>query len=58
VLYNVLFVVPLMVVFAVTYFGIKSERLTAVFQTHAGAVKLVTAALFGVLCVWLAVLLL
>jgi hypothetical protein len=58
VLYNALFVVPLIVVFGVTYFGASSQRLTAVFQTNAGAVKLFTAALFGLLGVWLAYLLL
>jgi cytochrome c biogenesis protein CcdA len=58
VLYNALFVVPLIVVFGVTYFGTSSQRLTAVFKANAGAVKLFTAALFGLLGVWLAYLLL
>jgi hypothetical protein len=58
VLYNALFVVPLIIVFGVTYFGASSQRLTAVFQANAGVVKLFTAALFGLLGVWLAYLLL
>ncbi len=58
VLYNALFVVPLIVVFGVTYFGISSQRLTALFQTNIGAVKLFTAALFALLSAWLAYLLL
>jgi cytochrome c biogenesis protein CcdA len=58
VLYNALFVVPLIVVFSVTYFGATSQRLTAVFQANAGAIKLFTAVLFGLLGVWLAYLLL
>jgi cytochrome c biogenesis protein CcdA len=57
ILYNALFVVPLIAVFGVTYFGVSSRRLTAVFQANAGPVKLFTAALFGVLGMWLAYLL-
>jgi hypothetical protein len=58
VLYNALFVVPLTAVFGVTYFGASSQRLTAIFQANAGAVKLFTAALFGLLGAWLVYLLL
>lgn len=58
VLYNALFVVPLVIVFGVTYFGISSQHLTAMFQANTGAVKLLTAALFGLLSIWLAYLLL
>lgn len=58
VLYNLLFIVPLIVVFGVTYFGVSSQRLTAVFQTHAGGVKLFTALLFALLAGWLVYLLL
>ena len=57
VVYNALFVVPLIVVFAITYLGVSSQKLTAVFQTNAGAVKLFTTALFAVLAIWLIVLL-
>jgi hypothetical protein len=57
ILYNALFVLPLIVVFAVTYFGVSSQRLTLVFKANAGAVKLLTAFLFGVLGFWLAYLL-
>jgi cytochrome c biogenesis protein CcdA/thiol-disulfide isomerase/thioredoxin len=53
-LYNLMFVAPLVAVFLVTYVGISSQKLAAVFQANAGAVKLLTAALFGVLGVWLA----
>jgi cytochrome c biogenesis protein CcdA/thiol-disulfide isomerase/thioredoxin len=58
VIYNALFVVPLVIVFAITYFGVSSQKLTAAFQTNAGAVKLLTTALFTVLAIWLIVLLL
>ena len=52
-LYNVMFVVPLAAVFLVTYLGSSSRQLTVMFQTNAGLVKLLTAALFGLLGVWL-----
>jgi thiol-disulfide isomerase/thioredoxin len=53
VLYNLMFVMPLLLVFLVTYLGTNSRRLTSLFQANAGAVKLFTAALFGVLGIWL-----
>jgi hypothetical protein len=54
VLYNVMFVVPLIAVFTVTYLGTSSHQLTEVFQKRAGMVKLFTAVLFGLLGIWLA----
>jgi hypothetical protein len=53
-LYNLMFVVPLLAVFLVTYFGTSSQQLTKTFQTHAGGVKLFTAVLFTILGLWLA----
>jgi cytochrome c biogenesis protein CcdA len=53
ILYNLMFVIPLIAVFAVAYYGASSDNLTAYFQTHVGAVKLLTAALFGALALWL-----
>lgn len=53
ILYNLMFVVPLVFVFTVTYFGTSSKQLTTLFQAHAGSVKLLTAVLFTVLGVWL-----
>ncbi len=52
-LYNVMFVVPLIIVFGVTYFGTSSQDLTRVFQENAGTVKLLTALLFALLGGWL-----
>jgi cytochrome b561 len=52
-LYNLMFVVPLLAVFLVTYFGTNSKQLTTTFQAHAGMVKLFTAVLFTVLGLWL-----
>jgi cytochrome c biogenesis protein CcdA len=56
-LYNAAFVVPLVIVFTITYFGINSQQLTATFKANAGAVKLFTTALFAVLGGWLGYLL-
>jgi cytochrome c biogenesis protein CcdA len=50
-IYNVGFVLPLLVVFCLVYFGVSSKRITALFQARMGAVKLATAALFaGLAC--------
>jgi hypothetical protein len=54
VLYNLMFVAPLIAVFSVTYWGTSSQQLTAIFQARAGLVKLFTAILFTVLGLWLA----
>jgi hypothetical protein len=52
-LYNLMFIVPLILVFGLTYLGTSSRQLTAFFQANAGIVKLLTAVLFGLLGVWL-----
>jgi ABC-type antimicrobial peptide transport system permease subunit len=49
-----MFVTPLIAVFTVTYLGTSSHQITDIFQKRAGMVKLLTAALFGLLGVWLA----
>lgn len=46
VLYNVGFIVPLLVVFSLTYAGVGSEKFVAFFNNRLGAVKLGTALLF------------
>ena len=48
-LYNVAFVVPLAVVFAGAYGGLRSERLTGWLRRRAALVKFATAALFTAL---------
>ena len=53
VLYNLMFVVPLMFVFMVAYLGTSSQRMTQFFQSRAGLIKLMTAVLFAVLGLWL-----
>jgi len=48
-LYNIGFIVPLIVVFILAYFGVGSDRFITFFQKQAGKVKLATAVLFLVL---------
>jgi HEAT repeat protein len=45
-LYNVLFVAPLVVIFILAAFGLTHERLAAALARHAAAVKFATAVLF------------
>jgi len=58
VLYNLFFIVPLLVVFVSAYYGTGSKQLTQFLQRHAAAVKLSMAMLFAGLAAWLAVSLL
>lgn len=53
ILYNLMFVVPLVLVFSLTYWGTSSRQLTTLFQTKAGTIKLLTSILFGLLGLWL-----
>ena len=53
VLYNLLFVLPLVVVFILTYYGTGSKQLTRFLQKRAGTVKLGMALLFAALATWL-----
>lgn len=50
-LYNLGFILPLLVVFALSYAGVSSQRITQVFQRNLGLVKLATAGLFTALAV-------
>ena len=52
--YNLAFVVPLIVVFFLAYRGLRSEALVQWLQRHAASVKFATAALFLALCALLA----
>lgn len=45
-IYNVGFILPLFLVFFLTYKGISSERIARIFQDNMGKVKLGTALLF------------
>jgi cytochrome c biogenesis protein CcdA/thiol-disulfide isomerase/thioredoxin len=53
VLYNLVFVLPLVVVFVLAYFGTTSEQLGQFINRRAATVKLLTAGLFFVLAGWL-----
>lgn len=55
-LYNLMFIVPLIIVFVLVYFGTTSKDLTAFLQRRAAAVKLGMTLLFGLLTVWLVTL--
>jgi cytochrome c biogenesis protein CcdA len=52
-LYNLLFILPLVVVFILAYFGTTSKDLTRFLQKHAPAVKVGMALLFFALAGWL-----
>jgi len=54
VLYNLMFVLPLVVVFVLAYFGATSQQLGLFIHRHTAAVKLATAGLFVLLAVWMA----
>jgi cytochrome c biogenesis protein CcdA len=51
--YCLAFVVPLIVVFIVSYFGTSSRQLGRMLQRHTATVKLVTAILFVAISAWL-----
>jgi hypothetical protein len=57
-LYNLVFILPLVIVFILAYFGTSSERMAQFVNANTGKVKLATAALFLVLGAWLITLLL
>ncbi len=52
-IYNVAFVVPLIAVFLLAFFGVSSGDLARVVERHTATVKLLTALLFLGLGVWL-----
>ena len=53
VLYNLMFIVPLIGVFTLVYLGTTSQQLINWMTRHTAAVKLGTAALFPVVGGWL-----
>jgi cytochrome c biogenesis protein CcdA len=46
VLYNVMFIVPLLVVFAMTYYGVSSETISGFFTRNIGLSKLIMSIVF------------
>ena len=53
IVYNLLFILPLVVVFILAYFGTSSHELTNFLKKHAAAVKIGLGILFLALGVWL-----
>ena len=45
-LYNICFIIPLLVVFGIVYFGVSSNTIAKVMEKKVGAVKLVLAGVF------------
>jgi len=56
-LYNVLFIVPLIIVFLLAYWGTTSERLGQFVSRRTGAIKVATAGLFLLLGAWMVAML-
>jgi cytochrome c biogenesis protein CcdA len=52
-LYNICFVIPLIVVFALAYYGTTAAQLTRFLKTHTATIKLATAVLLLALSAWL-----
>ena len=52
-LYCIMFIIPLVVVFVVTYFGTTSEQLGSLVGRHTATVKLLTGLLFAGLALWM-----
>lgn len=53
VLYNLMFIVPLIIVFILAYFGTTSKQFTEFLKKHAAAVKIGMAVVFLLLAIWL-----
>jgi len=53
VLYNIMFIIPLVAIFVAVFFGITSEKMAHATKEHTGTVKLLTAILFMGLGVFL-----
>ena len=53
VLYNLMFILPLVVIFLLAFYGTTSNQLTGFFRDNAALVKLLTAILFAGLGGWL-----
>ena len=54
-LYNLLFILPLVVIFILAYYGTGSKQLTRFLERRAAAVKLGMTLLFAGLASWLIV---
>jgi cytochrome c biogenesis protein CcdA len=54
ILYNLMFILPLIVIFVLVYFGTSSTQLTDFIQRKGSAIKLAMSVLFITLGAWLA----
>lgn len=52
-LYNIMFVIPLLCVFLITYLGTTSEQLNLFLKKRAGIIKLLTAVMFFTMAIFL-----
>jgi len=52
-LYCLMFIVPLIVVFVLSYFGTTSEQLVQFTNQHTSTIKLITALVFVILALWM-----
>jgi len=55
--YNILFVTPLVIVFLLAYWGTASEQLGQFINRRTGAIKLATGGLFLLLGAWMVAML-
>jgi len=46
VLYNIMFIIPLVAIFIAVFFGVTSDKMALLTKAHTGTVKLLTAILF------------
>jgi len=53
ILYNLLFILPLVIIFILVYYGTTSKQLTGFFQKNAATIKLAMGAVFLILGGWL-----
>ena len=56
VLYNLMFIIPLILIFVAVYFGVTDKRLKAMVKRHVGLIKILTAIMFFILGVFIIVL--
>jgi len=53
VLYNTMFILPLVGVFLAVYYGVTSEKLESIFMKRVGLIKILTALLFFILAIFM-----
>ncbi len=53
VLYNIMFIIPLIVIFALVFFGTSSKQLTTFIQKQGSGIKLAMSIIFLILGIWL-----